>query len=252
MKVSVVIPILYAEPHLAETVARLVAMRDGLDLEILLVVDVPDPHREETSRAQNDQVAAGADGRALYRIGQRGFGSAVRHGFGEAAGEAVIPFMGDACDDPADIPTLVGKLEAGWDVVAGSRYMPGGGIVGNTLKQRMSRLYSKLVRLVGGPPIHDVANAFKAYRRTVVESVPTVAESYDISVELTVKAYQRGFSVTEIPTTWTNRELGESNWRISDELRRYSQWLLLAVTGRRRARRAQALPARAVGNSEER
>jgi glycosyltransferase involved in cell wall biosynthesis len=252
MKVSVLIPILDAEPQLAETVARLDAVRRGLDLEILLVVDVPDLDREGAARARNDEVAEAAGGRAVYRIGQRGFGSALRLGFSEASGEAVIPFMGDACDDPADIPALIGKLETGWDVVAGSRYMPGGRIVGDTFKQRMSKLYCWMVRLVGGPPIHDVANAFKAYRRTVLESVPTAAESYDISVELTVKAHQQGFSVTEVPTTWTNRELGESNWRVSDELRRYNRWLLLALSGRRRARRARASTVRAVESSEER
>ncbi len=151
----------------------------------------------------------------------------------------MIPVMADACDDPGDIPRLVSKLEEGWDVVAGSRYMRGGRIIGNTLKQWMSRLYGFLVRLVGGPPIHDVSNAFKAYRSSVVETVDTAAESYDISVELTVKAHRAGFSVTEIPTTWTNRQAGESHWHFWRELRRYARWLRLAATGRRgRARRA--------------
>lgn len=252
MKVSVLIPILDAEPQLDDTVARLLAACRDVDLEILLVVDVPDPRREEAARARNDEVAEGVGGRAIYRVGQRGFGSALRLGFTEASGEAVIPFMGDACDEPADIAALLAKLEDGWDVVAGSRYMPGGRIVGNTFKQRLSRFYCWLVRLVGGPSTHDVANAFKAYRRTVLESVSTVADSYDISVELTVKAHQRGFSVTEIPTTWTNRELGESNWRASDELRRYSRWLLLALSGRRRARRARAGPVPAAESLEDR
>src|ERR687892_2581729 len=248
MKVSVLIPILDTEPQLAETVARLRDACRGVDLEVLLVVDVPDPSREDASRARNDEIAEGVGGRAIYRVGQRGFGSALRLGFAEATGEAVIPYMGDACDDPADIPALVARMEAGWDVVAGSRYMPGGRIVGNTFKQRMSKLYCRLVRLVGGPPIHDVANAFKAYRRSVLDSVTTVAESYDLSVELTVKAHQKGFSVTEVPTTWTNRGLGESNWRPSQELRRYSRWLPVALTGRRRAR-AGAVPV--IERSEE-
>src|SRR5919106_1373846 len=175
MKVSVLIPILDTEPQLAETVARLRDACRGVDLEVLLVVDVPDPSREDASRAGNDEIAEGVGGRAIYRVGQRGFGSAIRVGFAEATGQAVIPYMGDACDDPADIPALVARMEAGWDVVAGSRYMPGGRIVGNTFKQRMSKLYCRLVRLVGGPPIHDVANAFKAYRRSVLDSVTTVA-----------------------------------------------------------------------------
>ncbi|MGH3114837.1 MAG: flippase-like domain-containing protein, partial [Gaiellaceae bacterium] len=94
-----------------------------------------------------------------------------------------------------------------------------------------------LVRLVGGPRIHDVSNAFKAYRRRVVEEVPTVAGSFDISVELTVRADKAGFRITEVPTTWTNRQLGRSSWRFSKELRRYSRWLWLAARGTKAARR---------------
>jgi glycosyltransferase involved in cell wall biosynthesis len=239
MRASIIIPVLNVEPQLRQTMGRLVEIRGdpGLDLELLMVVDVPDPAREDEARRENDRVASEMDAKAVYRIGERGFGSALRFGFDHATGEAVIPFMADACDDPEDIPRLVATLEEGWDVVAGSRYMPGGRIVGNTLKQRLSRLYGALVRLAGGPRIHDVSNAFKGYRREVVEEIPTVAESFDISVELTLRAEQAGFRVTEIPTTWTNRQLGRSSWRFSNELRRYSRWLWLAARGTRAARR---------------
>jgi dolichol-phosphate mannosyltransferase len=242
MKASVIVPVLYVEPQLAQTASRLASLRQLVDLEILLVVDIPDPVREEEARSANDVVAVETGATVLYRVGERGFGSALRHGFAASSGDAVIPFMGDACDDPGDIPKLMARLEEGWDVVAGSRYMPGGRIIGDTLKQRMSRLYGFLCRLVGGPRIHDVTNAFKAYRRRVVESVQTVAESYDISVELTVKAHRQGFTVSEIPTTWTNREAGTSNWRFWEELRRYARWLILAARRRRGARREPAPP----------
>lgn len=231
MRISIIIPILHVEPHLRRTMERLRSLRERMDLEVLLVVDVPDRRWEEEARRENDGVAGEVDAKAIYRIGERGFGSALRFGFEHATGDAVIPFMGDACDDPEDIPGMVEQIERGWDVAGGSRYMPGGRIVGNTLKQRMSRLYGLLVRAVGGPKIHDVSNAFKAYDRTVLEAVPTIAESYDVSVELTVKAHQAGFRVTEVPTTWTNRELGDSNWRFSRELKRYWRWLWLAARG---------------------
>jgi dolichol-phosphate mannosyltransferase len=242
VKASIIIPILYVEPQLRQTVGRLGALRDRLDLEILLVVDVPDASRQEEARRENDRIAGEMDAKAIYRLGERGFGSALRYGFEQATADAVIPFMGDACDEASDIPRLMNTLEEGWDVVAGSRYMRGGRVVGNSLKQRLSRLYGWLVRMVGGPPIHDVSNAFKAYRRVVVDAIPTAAGSYDVSVELTVKAYRAGFRVTEIPTTWTNRELGESNWRFSRELKRYWRWLRLAARRQVRDRPAVAPP----------
>jgi len=244
LRVSLVVPVLYAEPQLLETLGRLAALRDRLDVEILMVVDVPDPAREAEAHAANDAVASRVQAEVRYRVGQRGFGSAMRQGFTEATGDVVIPIMGDASEDPDDVLRLAAELERGWDVVAGSRYMRGGRIVGNTAKQRISRLYSVLVRLAGGPPIHDISNAFKAYRRIVVESIATVADSFDISVELTLKAYQAGFRIGEIPSIWTNRKEGRSHFVFSRELRNYGRWLVLAARGRqaRRAPVKAALP----------
>jgi dolichol-phosphate mannosyltransferase len=232
MKISLIVPVLYEERQLAPTLERLAALRTHLDLEILVVVDVPDASRLKLSQAANDPVASRFGARITYRPSRRGFGSALREGFIRSTGDVIIPFMGDECDDARDVPRLVATLMEGWDVVGGSRYMHGGGIVGNTIKQRLSRLYGFLMRLVGGPRIHDVSNAFKAYRRTVVETVETVADSFDVSVELTLKAHRAGFSVGEIPTRWTNRRAGRSSWRFGSELRRYLRWLVLAARPR--------------------
>jgi dolichol-phosphate mannosyltransferase len=249
VKTSVIVPVLYQEDQLARTLARLNEL-EGLDLEVVVVVDVPDASRETEARATNDAVAGGTGAVVVYRINRRGFGSALREGFAASTGDVVIPFMGDESDDPQTIPSMVAKIEEGFDVVAGSRYMKGGGIAGDTAKQRLSRLYSSLVRLAGGPPIHDVSNAFKAYRRAAVERVHTVADSFDISVELTVKAAQAGFRIGEVPTVWTNRQLGASNFRMGRELRNYRRWLMLALRGRarlgRRGARASSTPVAAT------
>jgi glycosyltransferase involved in cell wall biosynthesis len=237
MKASLIVPVLYHEPQLGDTLPALASLREELDLEILLVVDVPDPSREAEARSANDPVASSVDAVTVYRVGQRGFGSALRRAFAEAAGDVMIPMMGDASENPRDVLRLVEAVEGGLDVVSGSRYMPGGGIVGQSAKQRLSRLYSWLCRLAGGPAIHDISNAFKAYRRSVVESVRTVAESFDVSVELTLKAHLAGFRVGEVPAVWTNRRKGRSNFSIRRELRNYGRWLWLALrSGRVRAR----------------
>jgi hypothetical protein len=242
MRATVIVPVLYEEPLLGRSLAQLTGLNERVDLEILVIVDVPDPRREADARKVNDPVAVSAGARVLYRVGQRGFGSALRYGFGQATGDALIPFMGDESDRAEDIPRMVQTLEQGFDVVAGSRYMPGGQTVGMTAKQRISHLYSVIMRVAGGLDIHDVSNAFKAYRREVVEAVATEADSFDISVELTVKAARAGFRLGEVPTRWTNREVGTSNFRFSKEIRNYWRWLALAARSRfasgPRARRA--------------
>ena len=238
MKASVIVPVLYTEPQLGATLRRLTALREQLDLEIVLVVDVPDPERESETRSANRQSSEEVGAVELYRIGERGFGSALRDGFAKAGGDVFIPFMGDACDDPEDIPRLVAEVERGFDVVGGARYVKEGGIVGDTAKQRISRLYSWIMRVMGGPPIHDVSNAFKAYRRAVAEAIHTEAPSFDVSVELTLKAWHQGFRLGEIPTTWTNRREGSSKFRFFREVRNYGRWLMLAANHRVRGRRS--------------
>jgi glycosyltransferase involved in cell wall biosynthesis len=232
VKVTVIVPVLYREPGLTQALGRLTSLGNRADLEILVVVDVPDASREVEARRINDAVAADPGARVLYRVGERGFGSALRYAFSQAVGDVLVPFMGDESDRAEDIPRMIEKLETGYDVVAGSRYMQGGETVGMTPKQRISHAYSLLVRAVGGLEIHDVSNAFKAYRRAVVETVRTEAESFDISVELTIKAARAGFRVGEIPTTWTNRAIGTSNFRFSKEVPNYGRWLVLAARGR--------------------
>jgi len=250
VKITVVVPVFYTEPRLDTTLERLAAVRERLDMEILMVVDVPDAAREKESRTSNDRIASTWGATCLYRVGARGFGSALRHAFAHASGEAVLPFMGDCSDDPEDIPMMAQALTTGADVVAGSRYMRGGRIVGLTPKQRVSRWYSVLVRAAGGPRIHDVSNAFKLYRRRVIQAVDSVAESFDISVELTVKAAAAGFRIVEVPTTWTNREEGTSRFAFRDELSRYGRWLAFTARHRRAIRAGARRAVDAVPGSE--
>jgi glycosyltransferase involved in cell wall biosynthesis len=236
VKVTVIVPVLYREPQLANTLSHLTELRRTMDLEILVVVDIPDPAREQEAKGENDALGTAWGARVLYRVGERGFGSALRFAFAQGLGDVFIPFMGDESDRAEDIPRMIQELERGYDLVGGSRYMAGGGTIGMTTKQRFSRVYSLVMRLAGGPRIHDVSNAFRAYRRDVVERVRTEADSFDISVELTVKGARQGFRVGEIPTVWTNRELGSSNFRIRGEVGNYWRWLVLAARGRRRRR----------------
>jgi len=248
VNVPAIVPVFYREPRLAETLTDVAALRDRLQLELLVVVDVADPAREAEARAEDDPAVREAGGTALYRVGRRGFGSALRDGFGRAGGDAVIPIMGDCSDRIADIPVMVHVMERdGWDVVAGSRYMKGGRVVGMTTKQRLSHAYSLLIRAAGGPEIHDVSNAFKLYRRSVIESVATVADSFDISVELTVKAAAAGFRVGEIPTVWRNREEGRSHFDYAREVRNYRRWLAFVAKSRRRPRLTGAPGSAAAG-----
>lgn len=239
MRVSVVVPVLVAEPKLAATLQRLRAACSSLDVEILIVVDVPDAGKEGEARAAVGSAVEPADAGVIYRLGRSGFGGALREGFSAASGDVVIPVMADDSDELETIPMMVKLIGDGYDVVAGSRYMEGGRIVGNTPKQRISRLYSGLMRAVGALPIHDVSNSFKAYRREVLTTVAPKAESFDLSVELVVKAAVAGFRIGEIPAVWANRTAGRSHFAFHAEVPNYGRWLLFVARARGRLRSAR-------------
>jgi hypothetical protein len=138
--------------------------------------------------------------------------------------------MADLADDLNVVPEMVRLLEEGADIAVACRYMPEGHIIGDTPKQRLSRLYSRLVSLLSTVPCRDVSNSFKAYRRQVWETIPARSTSFDLSVELTVKAAAQGYRIAEVPATWTNRATGQSSFAMLQELPAYSRWLLFAVT----------------------
>jgi hypothetical protein len=137
--------------------------------------------------------------------------------------------MADCSDDIAALPRMLAEIEAGADIAVGCRYMPGGGIVGDDLKQRISRLYSRLLQATSGVRCRDVSNSFKAYRREVWERIDSEATSFDFSVEMTVKAAAEGYRISEVPAVWTNRQVGRSQFSMLRELPNYGRWLFYAA-----------------------
>ena len=80
-----------------------------------------------------------------------------------------------------------------------------------------------------GIPTRDVANAFKMYRKEVIESINIESTGFEVSMELALKAYFNGFKVTEVPTVWREREKGKSSFKIFNLTPNYSRWYLWAV-----------------------
>ena len=85
------------------------------------------------------------------------------------------------------------------------------------------------MQIISRIPCQDVSNSFKAYRREVWEEIPNEATSFDISVEMTVKAVAKGYRISELPSVWTNRQVGRSQFSMSRELPNYGRWLLYAA-----------------------
>ena len=142
-----------------------------------------------------------------------GMGSALIAGFKIASGEVFVPFMGDLSDDPKDIVKLVEKIDEGYDVVCGSRFTEGGSTTDYPLiKLIINRVWNRFFSFIFGMKIKDISNAFKAYRRFVIDKIEPSSKGFEITAEIALKARVYGFKLTEVPVSWSGRKKGESKF----------------------------------------
>src|SRR5438034_9387545 len=152
-----------------------------------------------------------------------GFGRAVVCGFDHMSGDAVVVMMADESDDCRDVVRYWKKLNEGYDCVFGSRFMRGGGVIDYPkMKLLLNRLANYFVKVLFRISLNDTTNAFKAYRKTVIDGCrPLISPHFNLTVELPLKAIVRGYSWTTIPITWRNRRTGKAKLAIREMGSRY-------------------------------
>jgi dolichol-phosphate mannosyltransferase len=138
--------------------------------------------------------------------------------------------VADGSDDPHDIQPITELVEHGAVVGAASRYSKGGRQNGGPLvKRTMSRLAGLSLALMARVGTYDATNNFKAYSRPFIEEVGIDSEKgFEIALELVAKARRLRLPVAEIPTVWTDRAEGASNFRLLNWLPLYLRWYFFA------------------------
>ena len=160
---------------------------------------------------------------ALQNLGLHGFGRAIIYGLDRMNGDAVVIMMADESDDCRDVVRYWRLLQEGNDCVFGSRFIKGGGVIDYPfIKLKVNRLANFFLRILFKIKLNDTTNAFKAYRRTVIDGCrPLIAPHFNLTVELPLKAIVRGYSWTVIPITWRNRRTGMPKLKIKEMGSRY-------------------------------
>jgi dolichol-phosphate mannosyltransferase len=160
---------------------------------------------------------------AVQNSGEHGFGRAVACGLERSRGDAVVIMMADASDSPDDAIKYWRILNEGYDCAFGSRFMKGGKVVDYpTVKLLVNRLANFLVRIGFNIALNDTTNAFKAYRRTVIDGCrPFLAPHFNLTVEIPLKAIVRGYTWTVVPISWHNRKYGQAKLKIKEMGSRY-------------------------------
>ncbi len=161
--------------------------------------------------------------RVVINEAEHGFGMAVRCGLDQAAGDAVVIYMADMSDAPGDVVAYMRKLEEGFDCVFGSRFVAGGKVVDYPWhKLLLNRLANGFIQILFGIRLNDTTNAFKAYRREVIQGIsPLFSKHFNLTVEMPLKAIVRGYRYAVLPISWTNRKTGVSKLKIKEMGSRY-------------------------------
>jgi dolichol-phosphate mannosyltransferase len=219
---SIVIPARDEEGCIASTVEHLhlELKLHGVPHEIVVVDDGSKDRTWEILQEVKDRVPTLAP---VRNTGMNGFGRAITCGLDAAKGDALVIMMADESDDCRDVVRYWQKLNEGYDCVFGSRFMKGGGVIDYpAVKLFVNRLANAFVRILFNHGLNDTTNAFKAYRKTVIDGIrPILSPHFNITVEIPLKAIVRGFSFTVIPITWRNRRTGEAKLKIKEMGSRY-------------------------------
>lgn len=219
---SVVIPARDEEESLPSTVEDIVTTFNAAGVPHEIVV-VDDGSRDRTWAVLQELKLKFPTLAPVQNTGQNGFGRAVVRGLDAARGDAMVVMMADASDSPHDAVQYWRLLNDGYDCAFGSRFVEGGEVVDYPrVKLFVNRIANALVRIGFNIPLNDTTNAFKAYRRTVIDGCrPFLAPHFNLTVEMPLKAIVRGFSFAVIPISWRNRKFGVAKLKIKEMGSRY-------------------------------
>ena len=161
----------------------------------------------------------------------KGFNAAIISGFRNSLAQATIIFMADDHINHNIIDLCYEKFNEGYDVVCPSRFIKGGKMIGNPiLKALVTRLVSFFLYHFTSFPIKDSTNSFRLFSKKLIDDVQIESnEGFTLSLELTAKAHRRGYKIAEIPTTWKERDKGQSRFKLFSFILPYIKWLFYII-----------------------
>jgi len=224
----VLLPAYNEEQNIAPTLEKLanVLRGEGIPFELLVVND---NSQDETPQVVEGMRATHPEIRLVHNTPPGGLGRAIRCGIEHFSGDAIAVVMADSSDHPEDVVRCYRKLEEGYDACFGSRFRRGGRVTHYPpVKLVANRIVNKAMQLLFLTRHNDLTNAFKVYRRHVIESIsPLQAAHFNVTIEMSLSTLIRHYRVASIPIQWSGRTWGQSNLKLRKMGRRYLCTLLM-------------------------
>ena len=212
MRSVVVLPTYNEAENIAEVLRRIRAASPSTDV---IVVDDSSP--DGTASTAESVAADLGQIKVLTRTAKDGYGRACITGFDQAIAdgyEIVVGMDADLSHDPDALPVLIAGIEAGNDLVVGSRYIPGGAIPNWPLHRRLlSRCGNAYATRVLRLPVHDATSGFRAYRASMLADMDLSrirASGYGFLTEFVYRVASSGGRLAEVPIVFRDRERGTS------------------------------------------
>ena len=224
---SVIIPCHNEEESLQKTVDALCHALESESIPYEVVI-VNDNSSDGTGDVISTLMAGNEHIRRVDRLPPGGYGRAVRSGLEVYRGDAVVICMADNSDDPEDVIKYYRKLEEGYDCVFGSRFKKESKVVNYPfVKLVVNRIVNLIIKILFWCPFNDLTNAFKAYRREVVEACgPYHSCHFNLTVEMSLNALIRKYNIAQIPINWYGRTWGCSKLSMRQMGRRYLEVII--------------------------
>jgi len=207
-ELSIVLPTYNEKENIVRLIPEIAKNLKKIKYEIVVVDDnSPDGTAEAAEKMKKYNV------RVVKRDKKMGIGSAYKAGFDNAAGSIVITMDADLSHNPKYIPDLVKKIRESYDIVVGSRYVRGGGIVGwGWNRKAISRIANSITHFFLGVKISDVTSGYRAYRKELLERMPLdkiKSSGYSYLLETIFYAVRYG-KISEVPIVFEDRKAGAS------------------------------------------
>lgn len=211
MKILIIIPTYNELENLPRLLPTVLSKDDGID-----VLFVDDNSPDGTAAFVESEMKINNRIHLIKRPSKQGLGTAYIDGFKYALQknfQIIFEMDADFSHDPNEIPKFLDEIKNS-DVVLGSRYINGVNVINWPMRRLLLSSFANLyTRFITGMPVHDATGGYKCFRRKVLEAInldKVTSNGYAFQIEMTFKAWKKGFKVKEIPIIFVDRVKGKS------------------------------------------
>jgi len=226
-KICIILPTYNEKDNLQRLIAAIQDVLRSHELAvsaIILVVDDNSP--DGTGHLAEELAKKYGNIQVLHRRAKLGIGSAYRQGFAYAfqklEPDIIFQMDADLSHNPRNVPHFLAKIEEGYDVVVGSRRVPGGNVINWSFNRYfLSFVANQLARQLCGIKVYDATSGYRAFTRRALQKVAyssIMSEGYAFQIEMLFKCQKEGLKIAEIPITFVGRKIGKTKLSKSEML----------------------------------